>query len=169
MSERMKECAQPCTAGRTGTSANALGTVAETSGEALGTVAGGAQPEAERTELGTVEKNVTKVRLAMEFNRRYGTNLNQRMAKLLEEVTEAGEALMRLHGLSDDRTYNEWIETYDDFLSELRDAASVMNQLEHWLLPKDWPQQVHDLLKKRDADPEYGRKHKHERNAEAGE
>ena len=115
------------------------------------------------------ERNITRIQLALEFNKRYGVNLKQRVAKLMEEVQEMAEALDNMTDWDKDRSVQEMAEAVENFRNEVRDAASVMNQLEHLMLSPDWPQQVHDLLKQRDENPEAERNHKHVRNVEAGE
>ena len=115
------------------------------------------------------ERPITRIQLALEFNRRYGVNLKQRVAKLVEEVKEMTEALEKMTDLKQNRNEMEIKEDVEAFRNEVRDAASVMNQIEHLILGPHWPQEVHDLLKKRDENPEHGRTHKHERNVEAGE
>lgn len=115
------------------------------------------------------ERRITRPQLALEFNLRYGLNLKQRVAKLMEEVQEMAEALDNMTDWDKDRSMLELAEAFENFRNEVRDAASVMNQLEYLMLPPDWPQQVHDLLKQRDENPEAERTHKHERNVEAGE
>lgn len=115
------------------------------------------------------KRKITRPQLALEFNKRYGVLLRQRVEKLKEEVGELDEALRVLTDFSADVESNDKLRQYDDFYGEVRDCAAVMNQLEHLVLRPDWPQEVHDLLKKRDENPEYRRRHKHVRNAEAGE
>lgn len=115
------------------------------------------------------KKAITRPQLALEFNRRYGVDLKKRVAKLMEEVKEMAEALDNMTDWDKDRSVLELAEDVENFRNEVRDAASVMNQLEHLMLAPDWPQQVHDLLKERDENPEAGRTHRHVRNDEAGE
>lgn len=115
------------------------------------------------------KRTITRVQLATEFNRRYGVNLKQRVAKLAEEVKELAEALDNMTDWKKDRSVLELAVDVENFRNEVRDAASVMNQLEHLMLAPTWPQEVHDLLEERDKNPEAGRTHEHVRNAEAGE
>lgn len=116
-----------------------------------------------------MKRKVTRPQLALEFNRRYGVNLKQRMAKLKEEVAEMDAALRKMTDFGQDRTTEEVLEDVEAFRNEVRDAASVMNQIEHLMLGPDWPQQVHDMLEERDKNPDAGRTHRHVRNVEAGE
>lgn len=115
------------------------------------------------------KRTITRIQLALEFNLRYGVNLKQRVAKLAEEVKEMAEALDRMTDWNKERTEEEMKQDVENFHNEVRDAASVMNQLEHLTLGPGWPQEVHDLLEERDKNPKAGRTHEHVRNAEAGE
>lgn len=115
------------------------------------------------------KRQVTRIQLALEFNRRYGVNLKQRTTKLREEVQEMVEALAKMVDWKQIRTEDELKRDVENFRNEVRDVASVMNQIEHLTLGPDWPQEVHDLLERRDKDPDYGRTHEHVRNVEAGE
>lgn len=115
------------------------------------------------------KNKLTRIQLALEFNRRYGVNLKQRVAKLTEEVNEMVEALDNMTDWNQNRNEQEIKEDVEAFRDEVRDAASVMNQIEHLILGPQWPQEVHDLLKQRDMNPDEGRRHEHVRNVEAGE
>lgn len=116
-----------------------------------------------------MKRKITRPQLALEFNKRYGVCLKQRVEKLKEEVLEMEEALRAMTDFSKDQEDNDKLKQYEDFCNEVRDCASVMNQLEHLMLRPDWPQEVHDMLRKRDEDPDYGRRHEHVRNVEAGD
>lgn len=115
------------------------------------------------------KRKITRPQLALEFNKRYGVYLKHRVEKLKEEVQEMEEALRVMTDFSVEMETEERLRLHDEFYNEVRDCASVMNQLEHLVLRHDWPQEVHDLLEKRDKDPDYGSTHRHVRNAEAGD
>lgn len=115
------------------------------------------------------KRGITRPQLALEFNRRYGIDLKKRVAKLKEEVKEMAEALDNMTDWKQIRNEQEIVDDVEAFRNEVRDAASVMNQIEHLILNPHWPQEVHDLLEERDRNPDAGRTHEHVRNVEAGE
>ena len=116
------------------------------------------------------EGKVNKLRLAREFDKRYGKNILRRVAKLAEEVNELVEETARFDtAMKSGGSGDNVMDAFDAVTDELMDVASIVNQLEYLMLTKDWPEKVHKKLLMRDQDPEYGRRHPHERNKEAGE
>ena len=114
--------------------------------------------------------HVTRLQLAREFDKRFGKNIFQRIAKLSEEVEELQEASAKVRkAMSSSGSGDSAMEAWDELEDELKDVASIVNQLDYMMLNREWPDDVHEKLKKRDEDPEYGRLHPHVRNVEAGE
>lgn len=112
---------------------------------------------------------VSREDLALEFNKRYGTDLKKRIAKLKEEMEELTSAEMLWEASMNQSNVSDRMRAYYAMREEMRDVASIVNQLEHLMLKSTWPKEVHQLLAERDKDPDFGRRHEHVRNVAAGE